>query len=250
LKAAAAGALFSVLLAFPGYADTKKGVDALEQHDYATAFKEFSAPAEQGDGEAQYYLGLLYLYGAGVQRNPETARGWLQKSADQGNTNGMVGLAGYLNEVHPQHRDPKALELYNKAAEKGNSHAAGALAWAYLRGEGVDKDCDKGKDWMLKAAGGETARDYLMLASYYRFDGCPDHDPEKAIGYMEKAAGTGSVQAQFQVGNAFLLGLDTPIDTARAAFWLNKAAAAGHGQARELVTLFGLTPEAAASPAP
>lgn len=48
------------------------------------AVEWFRAAAEQGDAEAQYYIGLCYKNGEGVTAVPEEARWWFRTAADQG----------------------------------------------------------------------------------------------------------------------------------------------------------------------
>ena len=39
---------------------------------------------EQGDSEAQYNIGIMYLKGRGTSQNPQKAMEWYQKAAEQG----------------------------------------------------------------------------------------------------------------------------------------------------------------------
>tara|TARA_B100001013_G_C24315775_1_gene326627 strand:- start:145 stop:534 length:390 start_codon:yes stop_codon:yes gene_type:complete len=50
-------------------ADFQKGLDAYMKEDYATALREFKPLAEQGDAEAQFFLGTMYFNGRGVPEN-------------------------------------------------------------------------------------------------------------------------------------------------------------------------------------
>ncbi len=47
-------------------ADFQKGVAAAERGDFATALREWTPLAEQGDTIAQYNLGVIYEKGKGV----------------------------------------------------------------------------------------------------------------------------------------------------------------------------------------
>lgn len=49
--------------------DFKAGNEAYKEGDYSTALKHFRPLAEQGDVNAQFYLGQMYNYGEGVPRN-------------------------------------------------------------------------------------------------------------------------------------------------------------------------------------
>jgi len=61
-----------------------KGLSAYQQHDYATAIVWFQKAAQQGDTEAQFYLGHLYRKGKGVTKNLQESLKWIQKAAEQG----------------------------------------------------------------------------------------------------------------------------------------------------------------------
>jgi TPR repeat protein len=43
----------------------------------------FTVQAEQGDAEAQYYLGLMYDRGQGVPQDHAEAVKWLRRAAEQ-----------------------------------------------------------------------------------------------------------------------------------------------------------------------
>ena len=59
--------LLTLLVGNPAFsADFQKGFDAADKGDFATALKEWKPLAEQGDADAQYYLGLMYAQGKGV----------------------------------------------------------------------------------------------------------------------------------------------------------------------------------------
>ena len=49
--------------------DFQKGLTAYESGDYATALREWEPLAEQGDADAQFFLGEMYWRGQGVPQN-------------------------------------------------------------------------------------------------------------------------------------------------------------------------------------
>jgi hypothetical protein len=73
-------------------ADFQKGIVAHNKGDYATAFREWTPLAEQGDVRAQYNLGQMYKNGQGVTQNYKTAIRWFKLSAEQGNTSAQFNL--------------------------------------------------------------------------------------------------------------------------------------------------------------
>ena len=65
-------------------ADFQKGLDAYNRGDYATALKEWTPLAEQGDVDAQYNLGLMYNKGQGVPQDYVRAHMWYNIAASTG----------------------------------------------------------------------------------------------------------------------------------------------------------------------
>ena len=64
--------------------DFQDAVDAYKRKDYKTAYKLFLPLAEQGDADAQYMLGFMYLRGDGVSQDYQEAVKWYRLSAEQG----------------------------------------------------------------------------------------------------------------------------------------------------------------------
>jgi len=99
--------LFILLLFITGFsslptwgADYAKGFSAYESGDFATALKEWTPLAEQGDASAQFNLGLMYRNGRGVIQNYMTAVKWYTFAAEQGwaKAQFQLGLSFILGE--------------------------------------------------------------------------------------------------------------------------------------------------------
>jgi len=77
----------AVLLGVTGVslgADFQKGVAAYESGDYATALREWTPLAEQGNASAQSFVGEMYRRGEGVPQDYKTAVKWSKLAAEQG----------------------------------------------------------------------------------------------------------------------------------------------------------------------
>jgi len=118
--------------------------------------------AEQGDGEAQFSLGLMYDTGNPVERNPEQAVHWFKKAA----TAGIAGACLYLGMKYAfgagvnQDRK-KAVHWYEQAALQGWPQASFLLGTLYLDLPVADQI--RGCAWLAIAAeqgypGAEQAR--------------------------------------------------------------------------------------------
>ena len=91
---------------------------AADRADYGTALKVWSRTAQEGDPEAQYYVGTIYEKGPDGKPNYELALSW-----------------------------------YRKAADKGYSRAAISLGRLYEQGLGIPKDPAEAFKWYAKASG-------------------------------------------------------------------------------------------------
>ena len=72
--------------------DWEKGYDAYKSGDYATALREWTPLAEQGDAYAQYNLGQMYRMGEVVPQDYKTAVKWYRLAAEQGNARAQGNL--------------------------------------------------------------------------------------------------------------------------------------------------------------
>ena len=153
--------LLFTLSAFTSWAgDFQKGVSAIKSGDYATAFKEFAALAEQGDADAQYNLALMYDNGHGVPQDYKQAVKWSTKAAEQGNAKAQSNLGTMYATGQGVPQDYKqAVKWYTKAAEQGNAIAQSNLGTMYATGQGVPQDNVYAHMWFNLAAanGDETA---------------------------------------------------------------------------------------------
>ena len=79
-------------------ADLRKGAFAYQSGDYATALREWTPLAEQGDDFAQLSLGFMYEKGRGVPQDYKTAVKWYRLAAEQGDARAQFSLgAMYAN---------------------------------------------------------------------------------------------------------------------------------------------------------
>ena len=74
-------------------ADIQKGLTSYDRGDYATALREWTPLAEQGDAFAQLLLGAMYANGDGVSQDYKIAVKWYRLSAEQGEDNAMFTLS-------------------------------------------------------------------------------------------------------------------------------------------------------------
>ena len=108
--------LFAALTAQAWYLT---GYLAYKLGQYETAFDEFKPLAESGDVKAQSFLGIMYLYGQGVEKDYPKAYEWLNRSSQMANGHAQYHLGNMYVQGWGVERDyKKAYGLYKKSADK------------------------------------------------------------------------------------------------------------------------------------
>lgn len=154
----AAALVFHAAFAWSG--DVRKGWKAYNSVDYATAKAEWQGPADAGDAEAAYGMGLLYGNGFGVDMN-----------------------------------DDLALKYYGIAAEQGHADAQFNIAVMYQNGWGVSQDETKANEWYRLAANQGNTEAQVALGRYYALDFLDTYDPVQAYKWFSLAHKLGDVNA-------------------------------------------------------
>lgn len=121
--------------------------------DYTEAMKWYHKAAEQGNADAQFDLGGMYYKGKGAPHNFSEAMKWYRKAAEQGYAKGQFNLGNIYREGQVVPQDyTEALQWYHKAAEQGYTYAQFKLGSMYSKGEGVPKDYITAYAWFNIAA--------------------------------------------------------------------------------------------------
>ena len=116
-------------------------------------------------------------------------------------------------------------------ADSGEAKAQAQLAFAYLRGDGVEKNALSALRWASQAAGrGEPVAQYLLGTLYQKGPQRPGitADPPRAFKLFTAAAEKGNIKAMHNLAIAYAEGLGTEKDEAKAAHWFQRAAERGY----------------------
>ncbi len=145
--------VFAILIcgSLSAAADLESAKRAYQQKDYAAAFKEFRPLAEQGNADAQLFLGKMYMMGQGGLRDPDLAIKWLKASAVQGNADAQFFLGSYY--LLP-HRDiAEGVKWLRLSAEQGQQDAQLLLGKSYLQDDrDLPRDPIQAEMWLQLAA--------------------------------------------------------------------------------------------------
>ena len=177
--------LFCVVLAAPAVSfagPLEDGHDAFDAQRYDEAYRLWQPLAEQGDSDAQYNLGLLYMNGLGVEKNERTALMWFTRAGQQGLADAQynAGVMFYTGKgAYPSQKT--AVEWWELAAGHGHANAQNNLAVMYAFGYGVGQDRDKALALWTAAAeqGHQDAIDSLINAYSGKMEGFTQN-PDKA----------------------------------------------------------------------
>jgi tetratricopeptide (TPR) repeat protein len=206
--------------------------------------------AENGDVNAQFYLGYSYYSGkgvAGVTVDYVEAVKWFHKAADQGNAtaqrligdfyyNGWGGVAVDYSE---------AAKWYRKAADQNEVTAECCLGDCYAKGQGVPQDYEEAVKWYRKAADQGDVSAQWQLGYFYL---SISKNYEEAVKWYQRAANQNDAYAQDVLGQLYRDGKGTTTNLAVAYKWFNLASSQGYvnpGYAKMANLAASLPPEAA-----
>ena len=181
--------------------------------------------AENGDAEAQYELGLSYIYGVGVEENISEGVKWFQKAAEQGKTEAQFNLAiAYANGRGIQQNSVEAAKWFQKAADQEDAASQYFLGTMYSHGDGVRQDYEEAIKWYLKAAEQEYPDAMCNLGGMYTNGEGVQQDYGEAIRWFQKAAELEHAQSQFNLGLMYEEGTGIRKDEVEAVQWYKKSA--------------------------
>lgn len=222
--------------ALPDMADLER---AWARNDFVTVRQGLEVLArETGSALAQYRYGRILIEGRGGPRDPQGAVEWLDKAVQQDSAEAATLLARiYLSAVEggPPRDAVRAAGLLARAAPRGASDAQFLLGLLYRDGDGVARDLDAARTWLLAASEQQNPDAQFALSALYL--GGPDESRNTAEGmrWLREAAGQGLVEAQ--VGLATLLNdpASGVANRAEALDWFRRAADQGHPIAQRIL---------------
>ena len=109
--------------------------------------------AQNGDAESQYKLGLNYIYGTDVPKDPAKAAEWFSKANDQDYLPARRELGILLASGEGVEQDfDKAVQYLSDAADQLDPSALYHLGIMYEHGIGLEKDLQKAVRMLAYAA--------------------------------------------------------------------------------------------------
>lgn len=144
--------------------------------DDQLAFSYYMVAAQEGNPQAQYYVGIHYETGTGVEKNICIAQKWYRIASENqeykdlfsfeiyGSANNLAYLIG-TGACDGNSDLTSAIKYYRFAAEGGVPEAQYSIGMFYLEGIGeYPKDINEGIKWLRKSAEQGFAKAQIKLA--------------------------------------------------------------------------------------
>lgn len=153
----------------PAQADFLVGIVAYERADFATAYRELSAPDTRSSAEAQFYLGRMHLFGQGVAKDEAQGIALIEEAAAGNVVEAVTMLAkAYEYGMGVEKDKAKALAYWEQAASLGVTSAQVEMGLRYETGEITGQaDYDTALRWYREAVAANDARAMTYLGSLY-----------------------------------------------------------------------------------
>ena len=186
-----------------GINKAQRDLDSLLRKQLLASEDEFTANPELSNPDSQFALGMMYVDGKGVAKDPSTAVQWFLKAANQ-------------DHHEAQYR----------------------LGKMYIDGEGVKSSKKEAKLWLAKAADGGLTKASKALEKILKSE--EERILKKEVQALQSSilfpyledAKKGDVDAKYQVGILYVEGKHVPKDVNEGIRWLQDAAKSDHAMAQ------------------
>lgn len=209
--------------------------DLFKNHAESMAHTALAQAAAGGQAQAQYAMGERCRLGTGVAQNWFEACRWYQMAAEQGDALAQCALAGCYSEGRGVRQDlAHAFAWYEKAAAQNLPQAQWNLGELYATGlPGVKADAKKATTLCKRAANAGFVPAQATLGAL--FARAKKHD--RALHWWSMAAAQGDLEALFNAGQSYRLGLGVQKNETKAFTLLLKAAQGGLAVAQSRIGL-------------
>ncbi len=222
-------------MAKAGDADAQNGMGLIYafgneeiRKEFFTARHWYTLSARQGNEEAYYNLGVLYLNEKMLNYRAAALENFL-KGAELGHIASHANVGAiYMVEGDGVHKDMRLAVQHTKiAADAGNAVAANNMGELYVRGIGVLQNYEKAAEYFRIAADKGSGKGMDNLAALYvDGTGVPVNYPE-ALKLLQSAVDKGVPSAAFKMGMMYFQGLGVPKSVSESLKWFSNAADGG-----------------------
>ncbi|MDD9175307.1 sel1 repeat family protein [Aliivibrio finisterrensis] len=176
----------------------------------------------------------LFLAKEAEMNNFEEALHWYEMAAKLDNNIAMRSVIRLCDGRRDNVELREKSEFWAKvvAAQEGGAEEKLALGIAYLQGNGVEADIEKGISYITEAAELDHIPAQLFIADWYVAESNPQPNAKFAAEWNLRAAMLDNIEAQIRIGKQYAEGRGVEVDPKKATYWLEVAAEAGDAKAQ------------------
>lgn len=207
-----------------------RGFSFLADNMPVSARKDFNRALEFNatNPAALVELGRLYMAGKGIEKDPQLAVTLFQQASDLDYSPGRfhIGYAYLLGEGVEKNL-LKAREILGLAAEQGHVFAMMSLAASYRKEHVTMPEPERALAWYEKARDAGEGKALLAMGYMYANGEMGEVDDERALAAFQAAADAGVIQAHTSLAYAYLTGTGVRENADQALVHYQSAAEAG-----------------------
>lgn len=209
----------------------------MEERSYRRALNEARAAERQEriyKAQTGHISTQLFLAKEAEMTNFEEAIHWYEMAANLNNNiaiRSLIRLCDSRRE-NQELRDKSTFWGKVLAAEEGGPEDKLALGIAFLQGNGVEANIEKGIGFITEAADADHIPAQLFIADWYVAEANPQPNGKLAAEWNLRAAMLDNVEAQIRIGKQYAEGHGVPADPKKATYWLEVAAESGDAKAQ------------------
>lgn len=213
----------------------KNHIPPVNTENHASEEGQKPPKEERIDDWLLYRLAAMCLSGNAAGVDFEQARRYFEAAAEQGNADALYGLGKlYLKKEYSRFDPIRAIEYLEQSAEKEHAFAKYQLGKLLCEGEIWDKDIARGLKLLEELAeNGVSIAAYLAGKVYLREKDW--QDIKKAISHFKAAAEDGNSYAEYQLGKIYYFGTGVRPDVEKGLDYLKASADHGNAYAADLL---------------
>ncbi|MBN9670361.1 caspase family protein [Roseibium aggregatum] len=220
------------MAAYPGIGRFvfQRGRGAFAAGDLSAAGDYFEQAYQMGHVRSGQVLGRMYFLGAGIDRNREKAVELYRKAAERGDAYALhsLGMAQIKGDGTTQNEEA-GLEKLLQSVEAGHTFSFNAIGTFYLNGEHVAENSDRAVYYFNRSASRNDIYGFLNMGTLYRDGKGVPQDYEAALGWFKKAHEGGHPAAGTAIGLMYYNGQGVAKDEAEATRWFRESGLRGDG---------------------
>ncbi|MHA1597739.1 MAG: SEL1-like repeat protein [Alphaproteobacteria bacterium] len=235
-----AGLVLTVMVGLSGSAAATEfdaAMTAYNTGDYSSALSDFRILAKQGHAGAQYWIGVMYNKGRGVEVDIPEAIRWYRMAAAQDYVDAIYNLSWIYGKGAGVPIDmAKVVKWTRKAADLGDAESLYSMGVFHVQGNGVPVDLKKAEYYFRKATDQNYAYAVDGLGGLY--DKNPRIFDEETVAWFRNRAESGNVGVQYLLAYLILEDKRFGAGPAESVEWFRRAALQGHAGAQGMLGIF------------